>query len=64
MEPEKEQGDPVVYTIKDVARILKVDDQTVTKLVQSGELRHKKVGRQYRITREMLQEFLDKPDEV
>lgn len=64
MESEKEQGDPVVYTIEDVARILKVDDQTVRKLIASRELRHKRVGRQFRITREMLQEYLDKPDEV
>jgi excisionase family DNA binding protein len=54
--------EPIVYTVEDVARILKVDEQTVRKLIADGELRYKRVGRQYRITKEMLQEYLDKPE--
>jgi excisionase family DNA binding protein len=60
MSPDEQQDQ--VYTIAEVARLLKVSEQVVRQLVLSGELRSKKVGRQYRITREMLQEYLDKPD--
>lgn len=59
MAPDKEQQEQV-YTIEEIAKILRVSDQTVRQLVLSGELRSKKVGRQYRITQTMLNEYLNK----
>lgn len=58
MSPEQEREK--VYTVAEVARILKVSEQVVRSLVLTGELRSKRVGRQYRITREMLDEYLSK----
>jgi excisionase family DNA binding protein len=58
MAPDKQSD--VVYTIAEVARILKVSEQVVRQLVQSGELESKRVGRQYRITRDMLDRYLNK----
>lgn len=49
-----------VYTIAEVAKILRVSEQVVRQLVLSGELRSKKIGRQYRITQAMLDEYLNK----
>jgi len=57
MAPEQQE---IVYTISEVARLLKVSDQVVRQLIDRGELRYKRVGRQYRITREMLDEYLNK----
>lgn len=50
----------IVYTISEVARLLKVSDQVVRQLILSGELKSKRVGRQYRITQEMLDDYLKK----
>jgi len=58
MAPEKEQEQ--VYTISDIAKRLRVSEQVVRQLVLSGELRSKRVGRQYRITQAMLDEYLNK----
>lgn len=59
MAPDKEQQEQV-YTVEEVARLLKLSVQTVRTLVLSGELRSKKIGRQYRITQTMLDEYLNK----
>lgn len=59
MAPEKEEREEI-YTVSEVARKLKVSDQVVRNLIASGELRSKRVGRQYRVTREMLDEYLNK----
>ncbi len=59
MSPDKEQQEQV-YTVAEVARILKLSEQIVRQLVLSGELRSKKIGRQYRITQVMLDEYLNK----
>lgn len=47
-----------VYTIEEVAKILKVSEETVRRLIASGELDARRVGRQYRITRAALDKFL------
>jgi putative molybdopterin biosynthesis protein len=47
-----------VYTIEEVAKILKVSEETVRRLIASGDLDARRVGRQYRITRESINKFL------
>ena len=47
-----------LLTIPDVARILRCSERTVRRRIESGELRAVKVGRQYRVRRENLLEFL------
>lgn len=47
-----------VFTIEEVAKILKVSEETVRRLISNGELEARRVGRQYRITREAINKFL------
>jgi excisionase family DNA binding protein len=48
-----------VYTVQEVARILRVNPLTVLRLIKRGNLRARKVGRVYRITEQELSLFLD-----
>jgi excisionase family DNA binding protein len=46
------------YTIPEVARILRVSDQSVRRWIKAGELRATKPGKEYRIGHSNLEEFL------
>ena len=46
------------YTIEEVADILRVNPATVRKLIESGELGATRVGRQYRISQEALDDYI------
>ena len=48
-----------VYSVKETAAILKTSRQQVRKMIQSEELPAVKVGREWRITGDALQEFLE-----
>ena len=48
-----------VYSVKEAAAILKTSRQQVRKMIQSEELPAVKVGREWRITSDALQEFLE-----
>lgn len=50
---------PKIYRVKDVAEHLLVDEDTVTKLIRTRELAAKKVGREWRITEDDIQAYLD-----
>ena len=50
----------LVYTIEEVAKILKVSQMTVRRLIDEGELEAFKVGNQWRITKEALDRFMQK----
>jgi excisionase family DNA binding protein len=50
-----------LLTLEELAEKLRVNVRTVTKLVKSGEIRSVQVGRQYRIPRVALDEFLRTP---
>lgn len=47
-----------VYTPKEAAAILKVSERKINELLRKGELKGSKVGRQWRITEQQLDEFL------
>lgn len=47
-----------VYSVEEIATILKTTRQQVRKMIQNEELPAVKVGREWRITEESLQEFL------
>ena len=47
-----------VYSVEEIATILKTTRQQVRKMSQNEELPAVKVGREWRITEESLQEFL------
>jgi excisionase family DNA binding protein len=46
------------YTIEEVAAILRVHHTKVRQLVAAGEIQATKVGKQYRISEEALQEYI------
>jgi len=48
------------YTIEEVADILRVNPATVRKLIDTGELKATRVGRQYRISQEQLDDYIQR----
>lgn len=49
----------IVYSVKEVSQILKTTCQQVRKMIQNEELAAVKVGREWRIPAEKLEEFLE-----
>ena len=54
-------GSLEVYSVKEVAAILKTSRQQVRKMIQAEELPAVKVGREWRVSAEALQDFLADP---
>lgn len=50
----------MVYTIEEVAQILKVSVSTVRNLIDRGELKAFKVGNQWRVKKEDLQAYMSR----
>lgn len=50
---------PLIMTVEDLMPILLVGRNTAYELVRSGEIKSIRVGRQIRITRDALIEFLE-----
>lgn len=50
-----------IYSVKEVADILKTTRQQVRKMIQNEELPAVKVGREWRISSEALQDFISDP---
>ena len=48
-----------ILTVKELARILKITRQQVRKMIRSGEIPAVKVGREWRIPREYLNELIE-----
>lgn len=48
-----------VYTLDEVAEILKVTKKTLYHYLKAGKLSAVKLGKAYRVTEENLQKFLD-----
>lgn len=48
-----------VYSVKEVAAILKTSCQQVRKMIQNEELPAVKVGREWRVAEEALQAFIN-----
>jgi len=51
-----------VFTVEEAARYLKVHEQTIYSLLRSGRLKGVKVGQQWRIHKEDLDEYLRRND--
>jgi excisionase family DNA binding protein len=49
-----------IYTIPEVAKILRVNQVTVNRLIKRQELKAYKIGKVYRITKEELESYLQK----
>ena len=48
-----------IYTVKEVADLLKVSKMTISRYIQSGKLKSSKLGRMYRIAHDDLRKFLE-----
>ena len=48
-----------ILTASEACERLRVSDKTLRKLLVSGDLRARKVGREWRITQEAIEEYLD-----
>jgi len=51
--------DVKVYSVKEVARILQTTRQQIRRMIQNEEIVAVKVGREWRIPAERLEEFLE-----
>lgn len=47
-----------MYTIDEVSEMLKVNRKTISVLIKRGEIKSIKIGSQYRISEQQLQEYL------
>lgn len=47
-----------MYTIDEVSEMLKVNRKTISALIKRGEIKSIKIGSQYRISEQQLQEYL------
>ncbi len=45
------------YTTREVAQMLKLDETTILKWLRAGKLRGKKLGKQWRISKDDFKEF-------
>lgn len=52
--------DQKMYTLQEVADILRVSRQTIYNYIRSGRLICTKYGKEYRLTEQQLKEFLRK----
>lgn len=50
---------PTFYTTDEVAEILKVTAKTVRDMIARKQIKALKIGREYRISEEQLQQFID-----
>jgi len=57
---EDPMTEEIVYTILEAANLLKVSDDTIRRLIKSGELDAVKVGNQWRIKKESVDKLLKK----
>lgn len=48
-----------VYTVKEVAELLRVSQMTISRYIKSGKLKSSKLGRMHRIVESDLKAFLD-----
>ena len=55
--------DEVLYTPQEVADLLKIRKNTVYELIKRGELKCSKIGKQFRIRKDELDEYLNSPNE-
>lgn len=52
-------GDVRLYTVKDIAKAMEVEEQTVRRYIKRGFLQSKKIGRNIFITEAQLKEFIE-----
>ncbi|MFZ5812255.1 MAG: helix-turn-helix domain-containing protein [Thermodesulfobacteriota bacterium] len=59
MKDAPEGLEPVGLTLKEAADLLRVHENTLAKLFQDGRVRGVKIGREWRTSRQALEDFVD-----
>lgn len=54
-----EIGGVKLYTVKDIAKAMEVEEQTVRRYIKRGFLQSKKIGRSIFVTEAQLKEFIE-----
>ena len=54
-----EIGGVKLYTVKDIAKAMEVEEQTVRRYIKKGFLQSKKIGRSIFVTEAQLKEFIE-----
>ena len=54
-----EIGGVRLYTVKDIAKAMEVEEQTVRRYIKRGFLQSKKIGRSIFVTEAQLKEFIE-----
>ena len=54
-----EIGGVRLYTVKDIAKAMEVEEQTVRRYIKRGFLQSKKIGRNIFVTEAQLKEFIE-----
>ena len=54
-----EIGGVKLYTVKEIAKAMEVEEQTVRRYIKRGFLKSKKIGRNIFITEAQLKEFIE-----
>ena len=53
-----EKGNLVVYTVKDLSKLLNTTPQTVRRYISEGRIKGKKIGRQWLVDEDAVKEYL------
>jgi len=59
-----ELHEPEIYTIEEVARILKVSQTTVRRKIKTGELQSRRLGKLHRISGAELRRLISDPEPI
>jgi len=51
-------AEPQVYTVDELAKLLRVNARTIYRALEAGELRSFRVGTQWRVTQEALDAYM------
>ncbi len=54
-----EIGGVKLYTVKDIAKAMEVEEQTVRRYIKRGFLQSRKIGRNIFITEQQLRDFVE-----
>lgn len=50
---------PKIYTVKDLAKLLKVDSENVLRLIHGEQIEAFKIGSQFRVTEDALKKYIN-----
>ena len=55
-------GDLTLYTVEELAKLLKVQPKTIRAYLQDGKLKGRKIARKWYIPEQSLQEYFSQPE--